>query len=126
MIRDPETGRLDAIKIAKYFAVSLSELARIVGISKATLHKTPSSKKSKAALEPFEKIVRLRILLGGDDGKVLGCLNAPNEDLARVDERPPFAQWTSSVISIPKLSPEWSSALSPANLPDGAMLLPSE
>jgi len=89
VIRDPANGRLDAKKIAAYFALSQSELARIVGIGKATLHKTPSGKKSQAALEPFERIARLRILLNEDDQQVRNWLNTPNPDLAKVDGKHP-------------------------------------
>lgn len=89
LIRNPANGRLDAIKIAKYFAMSLSELATIVDLPKATLHKTPDGKKSQAALEPFEKIARLRILMNEDDQKVRNWLNTPNEELAKVKGRHP-------------------------------------
>jgi len=66
-IRDPRSQRLDAKKIAKYFDLSLRELARILGKNHGTIDKTPNSKNLQSDLRVFEEILRGRLLVNHDD-----------------------------------------------------------
>lgn len=55
-LHDPQSGRLDAARIAEFFALPLAGIARIVGRSLPTLHKTPDAPSLQESLAVFERI----------------------------------------------------------------------
>jgi CheY-like chemotaxis protein len=58
-LHDPETGRLDAKRIAGYLGVSLSSLAAVTGGSVAAIHKAPAANSVQEALGPIERTISL-------------------------------------------------------------------
>jgi transcriptional regulator with XRE-family HTH domain len=58
-------GDFDALKMAKVLAVSNSEMAQIVGVSRQALSKTPTSSRLQPALQHLDGLlVRLKTLTG--------------------------------------------------------------
>src|SRR5947208_7630493 len=53
-LHDPETGRLDAGRIASFLGTPLSNLAKFSQVSVAGLHKSPRSESNEAARKPIE------------------------------------------------------------------------
>ncbi len=88
-IRNPKSHRLDAKRIADYFDLSLRELARILGKSHPTVDKTPDSKNLQATLQPFEAILRGRILVGHDDTLFRQWLNTASKEFPERDGKVP-------------------------------------
>lgn len=88
-IRHPKSRRLDAKRIANYFDLSLRELARILGKNHPTVDKTPDSKNLQAALQPFEAILRGRILVENDDALFRQWLNTACEEFPERDGKTP-------------------------------------
>ena len=80
----PKTGRLDASKIAAALGMSLASLAGLMGKARATVNKTPDAPALQAPLRTYERILRLKARLAGDD--LLAWLEAPNRHL---DNRSP-------------------------------------
>lgn len=60
-LRDDDSGRLDARKIAKLYGLSLSDIARAAAVSKQALDQTPDSEKAQPGLRKFEQVSRLRM-----------------------------------------------------------------
>lgn len=88
-IRHPKSHRLDAKRVAKYFDMSLRELARILGKSHATIDKTSDSKNLQPLLQPFEAILRGRILVDYDDGLFRQWLNTASAEFPEQDGKRP-------------------------------------
>ncbi len=88
-IRHPKSHRLDAKSVAKYFDMSLRELARVLGQSHATINKTPDSKNLQPLLQPFEAILRGRILVDYDDGLFRQWLNTASAEFPEQDGKRP-------------------------------------
>src|ERR1017187_4973762 len=86
-LHDPETGRLDAKRIAAYLHVSLSSLAAITGGSVAAIHKAPAAKSVQQTLAPIAQTIS--VLTEELRSKELGLawLNSPHPDLGN---RPPL------------------------------------
>lgn len=88
-IRNPKSHRLDAKLIADYFGLSLREVARILGKCHPTVDKTPDSKNLQAPLQPFEAILRGRILVENDDALFRQWLNTACEEFPEHDGQVP-------------------------------------
>jgi hypothetical protein len=86
-IRSETSGRLDAKKVAEFFDLKPAELARIVGVSRQALDKTPDSKSIQKALYPFEEITRGMLMVDDDPTLFRQWLNTPSRDLPKVDGR---------------------------------------
>ena len=56
-------GNLSAVRVAKLFGVSVSQLAGWLGRSKQAVSKTPDADSLQAALGYFERVARLRLAL---------------------------------------------------------------
>ena len=59
-------GNLSAVRVAKVFGVSLSQLAGWLGRTKQAVSKTPDADSLQEALGYFERVARLRLLTKGD------------------------------------------------------------
>jgi hypothetical protein len=59
-LRDDSTGRLDAKKISELFGITLTSIAKMVGVRRQSLDENPSSEKAQPVLQLFERIARLR------------------------------------------------------------------
>ena len=59
-------GNLSAVRVAKVFGVSLSQLAGWLGRTKQAVSKTPDADSLQEALGYFERVARLRVVTKGD------------------------------------------------------------
>ncbi|MBL9158408.1 MAG: hypothetical protein JNJ70_13100 [Verrucomicrobiales bacterium] len=84
-IRNEVSGRLDAKKVAQFFGLKPAELARVVGVSRQALSKTPDSAGIQKALYPFEEITRGMLMVGDDPTLFRQWLNTPSRDLPKKD-----------------------------------------
>lgn len=82
-LHDPETGRLDAAKIAEYLAVPLAQLARALGANYATVHKTPAALALQERLLPIKTALVILSELFRDQSTVRAWLNSPHPDLGK-------------------------------------------
>jgi len=80
-LHDPETGRLDARRIADYLAVPLTALAAPLQVKVATLHKTPASPSLQEKLAPIAWIIGVLFLIFRGREDLLAWLNSPHPDL---------------------------------------------
>lgn len=78
---DPETGRLDAQRIADYLRVTLTQLAAALGKKYQTLHKTPASASVQTRLQPIKRTLDILAQLGADWSTTLAWLNSQHPDL---------------------------------------------
>ena len=78
---DGATGRLDSDAVARGLGISVSGLAKAVGLTPSALSKRPHARAAQDALREIEfAVAALRRLLGSD-ARVRAWLNAPHPDL---------------------------------------------
>ena len=78
---DKATGRLDSDAVARGLGISVSGLAKAVGLTPSALSKRPHARAAQDALREIEfAVAALRRLLGSDT-RVRAWLNAPHPDL---------------------------------------------
>jgi len=80
-LHDPETGRLDAKRIAEYLALPLSTLADGLGRSVAAVHKSPASLPLQEKLAPIAWTIGALSLVLRSRDNLLTWLNSPHPDL---------------------------------------------
>jgi uncharacterized protein (DUF2384 family) len=80
-LHDPESGRLDAVRVARFLGLSLSALAKALERSPQTLHKTPDAPRLQGALAPLARIAASLVTLFGSAEKARVWMNAPNAEL---------------------------------------------
>jgi hypothetical protein len=80
-LHDPTSGRIDATRVARFFGLSLSSLAKALDRSPQTLHKTPDAPRLQAALAPLARIATSLVTLFGTADKARVWMNAPHPDL---------------------------------------------
>ena len=78
---DPETGRLDATRVAGAYRISLNALARGLKITQSALSKRPTAAVAQAGLRELEFIWATLLDLLHTDERVRGWLNAKRVDL---------------------------------------------
>jgi hypothetical protein len=88
-LRDPDTGRLDAMKIAGLFSMSLTDLAKVCGVSKQSLSQNPTSAGMQERLQPLEEIAQFLQWCGDDEPKFRAWLKRPDRGFARIGGRAP-------------------------------------
>lgn len=79
-------GNLSAVRVAKVFGVSLSQLAGWLGRTKQAMSKTPDADSLQEPLGYFERVSRLRLVTKGD-AEFRKWLRTPHELL---DNAPPL------------------------------------
>ena len=79
-------GNLSAVRVAKVFGVSVSQLAGWLGRTKQAVSKTPDADSLQDALGYFERVARLRMITKGD-AEFRKWLRTPHELL---DNAPPL------------------------------------
>lgn len=79
-------GNLSAVRVAKVFGVSLSQLAGWLGRTKQAVSKTPDADSLQEALAYFERVARLRLVTKGD-AELRKWLRMPHDLL---DNAPPL------------------------------------
>jgi DNA-binding response OmpR family regulator len=87
-LHDPQSGRLDAARVAALYGLPLATVARIAGRSLSAVHKTPDAAALQAALAPFERIAVSLLRIAGGPAPLRAWLNAPHPDL---QDRTPLA-----------------------------------
>jgi DNA-binding NarL/FixJ family response regulator len=80
-LRDRETGRLDAKRIAEYLDVPLKQFAEAIRENYKALHKTPSKASLQDKLLPIERTISLLDERLRDRGRVRAWLHTPHPDL---------------------------------------------
>jgi transcriptional regulator with XRE-family HTH domain len=74
------SGKLSANSVAEVFAMSVAELATLLGRNRQTVSKTPEADSLQPSLRPFERIARLRVALSNEDFRQ--WLHLANDQLA--------------------------------------------
>jgi hypothetical protein len=82
-LHDPTSGRVDAARVAAFFGVSLAEMARILGRSPQSVHKTPDAPALQNALGVLIRIATALTTLFTTPENARVWLNAPHPDLDR-------------------------------------------
>lgn len=82
-LHDPETGRLDAIRISEYLKVPLKQLAGALSKNYSSVHKTPSAPSLQPALCSIKRTLEILEQIFVDRPAVLAWLNSPHPDLGR-------------------------------------------
>lgn len=80
-LHNQESGRIDATQVAGYFGLSLARLAKTLGRSPQSVHKTPDSPRIQSGLGLFLRIAAALNALFGSEGDGRIWLNTPNPDL---------------------------------------------
>ena len=106
-LRNEETGRWSAARIADALGVPLKEFAGMIGANYSTVHKTPDSTALQKKLAPFANFLAMALdYLGGDVGRLRKWLNqpqprlsgaAPLEALRTPANATPMEQWMSGI-----------------------------
>jgi hypothetical protein len=79
-------GRLDARAVSALYGVSLAALARAVGRSEQSVHKTPAALSLQPSLQIYERIAAMLLRLTGSEIGLRAWMNASNPELD--DEAP--------------------------------------
>jgi hypothetical protein len=82
-LHDPNTGRLDAARIAEYLKVPLKQLAGGLGKNYSTVHKTPSAPALQPALRSIKRILEILDQVFANRSTALAWLNSPHPDLGQ-------------------------------------------
>jgi CheY-like chemotaxis protein len=80
-LHDPENGRIDARRVADFLGLSLTKLAKSLGRSPQSVHKTPDSIRLQDKLGLFLRLASGLNALFGTEGNGKIWLNSPNPDL---------------------------------------------
>lgn len=80
-LHDPETGRLDAGRIASFLGTPLSSFAKFSDVSVAGLHKSPRSVSVQPHLIPIARSLAILTQLLSSKESVLAWMNSPHPDL---------------------------------------------
>ena len=89
-LRDPVTGRLDALKIKSLFGFTLENLAtKVCGVRRQNIHQNPTSAGIQEKLQTLEEIAQLLHWCGGDDEKFRAWLKRPKRDFPAIEGKAP-------------------------------------
>jgi two-component SAPR family response regulator len=77
-LRNQDSGRLDAKKIANAFGMSLADVSRSIGKSLQTVHRTSDSKSLQKDLFSYERIASALSRISNADNALKLWLNSPN------------------------------------------------
>jgi DNA-binding response OmpR family regulator len=80
-LHDPETGRLDAGRMASFLGTPLSRFSKFCQVTTAALHKSPASVSVQPHLLPIARSLTILTQLLGSKANVLAWLNSPHPDL---------------------------------------------
>ena len=80
-LHDLKSGRIDARKVSEFFGLSLADLGRLVGRSRAALHKTSAAPGNQKKLAPLASIASSLLRLVGSPEAARIWLNSPNPEL---------------------------------------------
>lgn len=74
-------GNLSAVRIADLYGISVSQLADWIGRSRQSVSKTPDAESLQPALNYFERVARLRLIIRSDEG-FRKWLRMPHSEIA--------------------------------------------
>jgi Protein of unknown function (DUF2384) len=80
-LHDPETGRLDARRMAEYLDVPLTALAAALRKKYQAVYKTPAAPSLQEGLIPIKASLDILDRLIGDRAIIRAWLNSPHPDL---------------------------------------------
>ena len=80
-LHNPQSGRLDARPIAGFFGLSLAALARVLGTTRAALHKTPDAPSLQPKLRFWHAVAGALLDLLGSEETARIWLQTPNPEL---------------------------------------------
>lgn len=80
-LHDPETGRLDAHRLAEHMGVPLKTFSEGLGLIYKTVHRNPSSAAIQKALRPVKRSLELLDLFFGKPEVARAWLNTPHPEL---------------------------------------------
>jgi len=80
-LHDPESGRIDARRIADYLHIPLVQLAPTLGRKYTTLHKTPDALAVQPDLASIKRTLEILAQVFGSPGTVRAWLNSRHPDL---------------------------------------------
>ena len=80
-LHDPNTGRLDASRMASFLGAPLSSFAKFSDVSVAGLHKNPASVSVQPHLIPIARSLAILTQLLPSKESVLAWMNSPHPDL---------------------------------------------
>lgn len=80
-LHNPETGRLDAKRIATYLHTSLSSLAAVTGGGVAAIHKAPAANSLQEPLTPIARTISLLTDVLQSKEHIQAWLHSPHPDL---------------------------------------------
>lgn len=81
-------GRLDAREVCSLYGISLAALARSLGRSEQSVHKTPTSLAIQSGLRIYERVAALLLRLTGSETGLRAWMQASNPEL---ENEPPIA-----------------------------------
>ncbi|HEX7186144.1 MAG TPA: glycine zipper domain-containing protein [Thermoanaerobaculia bacterium] len=82
-LHDPETGRLDAARVADYLKLPLKQLSEALGRNYSTVHRTPTAPAIQETLRSIKRSLEILGEVLGDRASVLAWWNSPHPDLGR-------------------------------------------
>jgi hypothetical protein len=77
----PDSGRIDAARIAEYLAVPLASVATAIGANYAAVHKTPDAISLQKELGPIKRTLELVSFATRHKRDARAWLNNPHPDL---------------------------------------------
>jgi DNA-binding response OmpR family regulator len=80
-LHDPQTGRLDAKRVAEFFTLSLADLSRALGKAGTAIYKTPTAETIQPSLRPLESLASGLVRLLGSARLARMWLSSPNPAL---------------------------------------------
>jgi len=80
-LHDPNSGRIDARRVAEYLNISLKDLAQALKKNYTAVQKTPTAVSLQAALRPIKRSLQILEEVLGDRPSVLAWWNSPHTDL---------------------------------------------
>lgn len=80
-LHDPQSGRIDAGRLADWLEIPLKVLAEALGKKYSTIHKTPSSMALQPVLRSIKRALEILEEVLGERGVVLAWLNNSHPDL---------------------------------------------
>lgn len=87
-VHDPQSGRLDAKRVAAYLDVPLKQLTPALGKKYTAVFKSPSSAALQPSLAPIAHTIEMLVRMLGGRRTALAWLNRPHPDL---DKRTPLS-----------------------------------
>ncbi|HET8774312.1 MAG TPA: antitoxin Xre/MbcA/ParS toxin-binding domain-containing protein [Thermoanaerobaculia bacterium] len=86
-LHDPESGRIDAARVATYLGLPLAFLAKALGRNYSTVAKTPAAESLQESLRDFKRVIEVLQHVLGDRTSVRIWMNTPHPDLGQKSPR---------------------------------------